>query len=101
MSLGTYGSVMAAYLAMCKGWGINLSGGFHHASRITGGGFCIYPDITFITHYVRKYFGIKRIMIVDLDAHQGNGHERDHEGDDNTFILDVYNHEIYPGDTRA
>ena len=40
-------------------------------------------------------------MIVDLDAHQGNGHERDHMGDPDTHILDAYNHFIYPHDEEA
>ena len=41
-------------------------------------------------------------MIIDLDAHQGNGHERDYLDDTaNTFILDFYNHGIYPGDHEA
>ena len=53
MCLGSVGSVEAAYLAMNKGWAINLSGGFHHATRSEGGGFCIYPDITFIAHKLR------------------------------------------------
>lgn len=53
---------------------MNLSGGFHHASKSNGGGFCIYPDITIIVHYLRSRMGKKRIMIIDLDAHQGNGY---------------------------
>ena len=101
MCLGTVGSVESAYLAMHKGWAINLSGGFHHARKDGGEGFCVYPDITFITHYLRKVYGPMRIMIVDLDAHQGNGHERDHMHDDQTYIVDAYNHSIYPGDTTA
>jgi len=40
-------------------------------------------------------------MIIDLDAHQGNGHEKDFMGDQNTFIIDFYNHFIYPGDESA
>ena len=40
-------------------------------------------------------------MIVDLDAHQGNGHERDHINDPDTFIMDCYNHRIYPNDKYA
>jgi len=40
-------------------------------------------------------------MIIDLDAHQGNGHELDHKGDPDTFIIDAYNHHIYPGDRDA
>ena len=101
MCLGSVGSVDSAYLAMEKGWAINLSGGFHHARKDGGEGFCVYPDITMVTHYLRRVYNIKKIMIVDLDAHQGNGHERDHLGDENTYILDAYNHSIYPGDELA
>jgi len=93
--------VEASYLAMNKGWAINLSGGFHHARSDNGEGFCIYPDITFITHFLKKHYGLKRILIIDLDAHQGNGHERDHLEDPDIYIIDAYNHSIYPGDTHA
>ena len=97
----TQGSVDAACMAIENKWAINLGGGYHHASRDNGGGFCIYPDITFIAHYIRKWYGLRRIMILDLDAHQGNGHERDALDDPNIFIIDAYNHFIYPGDTLA
>eukprot|EP00850_Spirogloea_muscicola_P006637 SM000032S12021 [mRNA] locus=s32:1728:3168:+ [translate_table: standard] len=40
-------------------------------------------------------------MIIDLDAHQGNGHERDFAGNDHVYILDVYNGDIYPHDMAA
>lgn len=40
-------------------------------------------------------------MIIDLDAHQGNGHERDHLNREDIFIVDAYNHHIYPGDKTA
>lgn len=40
-------------------------------------------------------------MIIDLDAHQGNGYARDFINDDSVYIVDAYNHEIYPGDTYA
>ena len=43
----------------------------------------------------------KRIMIVDLDAHQGNGYERDLLGDNQVYIIDFYNHDIYPNDRYA
>lgn len=103
MLLGTQGSLDASCLALAYGWGINLSGGYHHASRTKGQGFCIYADITLIVIFLRKWFPnkVKRVMIVDLDAHQGNGYERDLTGDSNVFILDVYNNRIYPGDEIA
>jgi histone deacetylase 11 len=69
MSCASHGSVQAACLAREKGWAINLGGGFHHATCSTGGGFCIYPDITFITRYMEQWFDLKRFMIIDLDAH--------------------------------
>ena len=40
-------------------------------------------------------------MIIDLDAHQGNGHGRDFIGDEDTYIVDVYNADIYPNDGFA
>ncbi|KAL4484304.1 hypothetical protein ABPG72_006415 [Tetrahymena utriculariae] len=102
MMFSTQGSINAAVLSLKRGWSINLSGGYHHACRQSGGGFCIYPDICFAIEYLRKFSGIKKCMIVDLDAHQGNGHERDFIDDkENTFILDFYNHSIYPGDFQA
>ena len=101
MQCATLGSVEAACMAHIHGWAINLGGGFHHATHSSGGGFCIYPDITFITRYMEEWHGINRFMIVDLDAHQGNGHERDHQDKDKYHILDAYNHRIYPGDELA
>lgn len=74
MLKATEGSILAACVAEQLGWAVNLSGGFHHASCSQGGGFCIYPDITMIIHYMRTRRDKKRIMVIDLDAHQGNGH---------------------------
>eukprot|EP00352_Strombidinopsis_acuminata_P007818 CAMPEP_0176369562 /NCGR_PEP_ID=MMETSP0126-20121128/23375_1 /TAXON_ID=141414 ORGANISM="Strombidinopsis acuminatum, Strain SPMC142" /NCGR_SAMPLE_ID=MMETSP0126 /ASSEMBLY_ACC=CAM_ASM_000229 /LENGTH=233 /DNA_ID=CAMNT_0017728249 /DNA_START=445 /DNA_END=1146 /DNA_ORIENTATION=- len=101
MARATRGSVDAACIARKKGWAINLSGGYHHASRSRGGGFCVYPDITFVTHYMEKWHGVKRFMIIDLDAHQGDGHGRDHTDKARFHIFDAYNHDIYPGDMQA
>lgn len=61
----------------------------------------MYPDITLAVHYIRTRLDKKKVMIIDLDAHQGNGYERDFLSDDNTFIVDCYNHIIYPGDYDA
>lgn len=98
MLLATGGSILAACLAIKRGWAINLSGGFHHASWDKGGGFCIYPDISLTIHYLKTRLGIKKIMIIDLDAHQGNGYEKDFVIDEDVYIVDCYNHKIYPSD---
>jgi histone deacetylase 11 len=99
----TAGSILAGKVAIERGYAINLGGGFHHCCGYQGGGFCAYADITLSLRYVRKYFGVQKVMIIDLDAHQGNGHERDKlEAQDNDlYILDIYNCEIYPHDEVA
>jgi len=102
MLLATGGTMEAARLSMEHGWAINLGGGYHHASLDAGGGFCVYPDITLAVRVIRTQRPeIKKVMIIDLDAHQGNGHERDLGDDPDVFILDMYNHDIYPGDREA
>ncbi|KAL3267127.1 hypothetical protein HHI36_011267 [Cryptolaemus montrouzieri] len=99
----TGGTILAGKLALERGWSINLGGGFHHCSARKGGGFCIYADITLLIHFLFKYYSdkVRRIMIIDLDAHQGNGHERDFKNNPNVYILDVFNKNIYPHDHEA
>eukprot|EP00830_Metopus_es_P017588 TRINITY_DN5824_c0_g1_i1.p1 TRINITY_DN5824_c0_g1~~TRINITY_DN5824_c0_g1_i1.p1 ORF type:complete len:359 (+),score=56.82 TRINITY_DN5824_c0_g1_i1:699-1775(+) len=102
MLRATMGTIEGCCIALEKGWAINLSGGYHHARRGWGGGFCVYPDITLaITHLRRWHTNIKKVMIIDCDAHQGNGYERDFMDDNDVYILDVYHHHIYPGDDYA
>ena len=95
------GSVAAAFAALEHGWAINLGGGFHHASSDQGGGFCAIADIGMIVKVLRREKKLKKVMIIDLDAHQGNGHERDFLNDPDTYIVDFYNHQIYPNDIEA
>ena len=87
---------MAAVSSLKLKWAINLGGGSHHACSTTGGGFCIYPDITLTIHYLKTRNNIKKVLIIDLDANQGNGHERDALNDPDIYIIDVYNPEVYP-----
>jgi histone deacetylase 11 len=62
-------------VAMKYGFSINLGGGMHHAS--SGGGWCMFSDIPLSIKNLKTKGLIERAMIVYLDAHQGNGHERD------------------------
>nr|XP_029723605.1 histone deacetylase 11-like isoform X2 [Aedes albopictus] len=106
MRYQTFGSILAAKCALSgsagTGWAINLGGGFHHCSADSGGGFCPYADITLIVRMLQSSGrGIDRIMIVDLDAHQGNGYARDLMDDSGVFIMDMYNYRIYPRDHEA
>ncbi|XP_070792850.1 histone deacetylase 11 isoform X1 [Pituophis catenifer annectens] len=98
----TGGTIMAGKLAIERGWAINIGGGFHHCSSDKGGGFCAYADITLTIKFLfERVEGVSRATIIDLDAHQGNGHERDFLEDRRVYIMDVYNRYIYPGDGLA
>lgn len=97
------GTILAGKLAIERGWAINIGGGFHHCSSEKGGGFCPYADITLIVQFLFHYFPskISNVMIVDLDAHQGNGYERDFFDNEQIYIFDMYNRGIYPFDKDA
>ncbi|XP_076274483.1 histone deacetylase 11 isoform X1 [Rhynchophorus ferrugineus] len=103
MRYQTGGSILAGKLALDRGWAINIGGGFHHCSASKGGGFCAYADITLLIHFLFYHFPkqVQKVMIVDLDAHQGNGYESDFRNCDSVYIMDVYNKWIYPKDVRA
>lgn len=99
--LQTGGTILAGKVAMKNGWAINIGGGFHHCHAEDGGGFCAYADITLCIKFMFRRLGVTKVMIVDLDAHQGNGHERDFIHDNRVYIMDVYNCCIYPRDSYA
>ncbi|RZB77479.1 histone deacetylase 11, partial [Asbolus verrucosus] len=103
MRFQTGGSILAGKLALERGWAINLGGGFHHCCASKGGGFCVYADITLLIHFVFNHHPktVQNVMIVDLDAHQGNGYQRDFRDNPNVYIIDVYNRGIYPFDREA
>ncbi|KAF2901613.1 hypothetical protein ILUMI_04570 [Ignelater luminosus] len=103
MRYQTGGSILAGKLAVERGWAINIGGGFHHCRSDAGGGFCPYADITLLIHFLFIHYPltIQNVMIVDLDAHQGNGYERDFKDNRNVYIMDVYNRGIYPFDRIA
>lgn len=98
----TGGTVLAAQLALKRGWAINLGGGLHHCCATKGGGFCPYADMTLAVRFLfENAQSVKRVMVIDLSAHQGNGLGRDFLNDDRVYILDVYNRDVYPHDGFA
>lgn len=101
MRLATGGTLLGTRLAAEHGWAINLSGGYHHAKSAFSSGFCFFSDIALSAYAWRKSHPNSKVMVVDLDAHQGNGFEAIF-GDDPAFVtLDMYNGRIYPRDTEA
>jgi histone deacetylase 11 len=99
------GTVLAAKAALDRGWAANLSGGYHHAQRDRGEGFCLFSDIAIAVRQLRSEGLLRspgRIAYVDLDAHQGNGVCHEFMVDREVYIFDMYNRNIYPArDTEA
>jgi histone deacetylase 11 len=95
---------MSADMAMKRKKVIHVGGGLHHAHFKGGSGFCVYNDIGLACKYLLDYYSsqVKKILILDLDAHQGNGHERDKEVlGESIIIADIYNPYIFPKDKYA
>ena len=104
MKWATQGTIDAAYQSLKGGLAINLSGGYHHASRHRAEGFCIYSDVAIAIEHLRKSHTLSEtdeVIVIDLDVHQGNGIERIFHDDKLVHIFDVYNRDIYPQDRWA
>lgn len=90
------GTLAAAELALKNGVGINCGGGSHHARRGRGAGFCLLNDIAVVVKKLLKERRVKRALVVDLDAHQGDGTAAILKGDRRAFTFSMHNQEIYP-----
>ena len=93
------GTLLAARTALGGADCWNLSGGYHHASRHAAEGFCIYNDVGIACEQLGQAGELRpddRILIVDVDAHHGNGNARVFDQSKNVVLLDVYNADIYP-----
>lgn len=105
MRWATAGTIVAAQEAVRTGLAVNMSGGYHHASRDRGEGFCIYSDIALAVHELRRTDRVSaddKIIYVDLDAHQGNGVCHEFFDDRAMMIFDMFNQSIYPAsDAKA
>jgi acetoin utilization deacetylase AcuC-like enzyme len=79
-----------------KTCGINLAGGTHHAFADHGEGFCVFNDSAITARLMQKEFGLARVLIVDLDVHQGNGTANILRGDDSIFTFSIHGEKNYP-----
>ena len=91
------GTVMAADLVIKnKSIAINIGGGYHHAKPDRGEGFCIYADIPIAIRKLQAEKKIKRALIIDVDAHQGNGTIKCLPHDNSTYCFSMHQGDIYP-----
>ncbi len=67
------GTLDCAHFALQDGISMNIAGGTHHAFADRGEGFCLFNDMAFAANMLLIQQKVKRILIIDLDVHQGNG----------------------------
>ena len=94
--LAAGGTTLAARGALERGGGINLGGGFHHASADRAEGFCYLNDLAVAVRVLQREVRIRRAAVVDLDVHQGNGTALIFHGDDSVFTLSIHQEMNYP-----
>ncbi len=71
--------------------GVNLGGGFHHATYSAGRGFCVFNDVAVAILKARQSGFSEPILVVDLDLHDGNGTREIFADDDTVFTFSIHN----------
>ncbi|GMR12061.1 MAG: histone deacetylase [Gemmatimonadota bacterium] len=90
------GTVAAARAALTDGVAVNLAGGTHHAFPDRGEGFCVFNDVAVASRVVQEEAAARRIAILDLDVHQGNGTAVIFSDDPSVFTLSVHGRHNFP-----
>jgi acetoin utilization deacetylase AcuC-like enzyme len=90
------GSCLAAHLALDRGLGVHIGGGFHHAFPDHGEGFCVFNDMAVAIRKLQKEKLIRRALVIDCDLHQGNGTAFIFRGDSSVFTFSIHQENNYP-----
>jgi len=91
------GTVLTAKLALETGLACNTAGGTHHAFPDYGSGFCIFNDLAVAAQVLRSQGLVDRILIVDLDVHQGDGTAWIFRDDPDVFTFSMHCQANFPG----
>ena len=94
--VATGGTVLASKLAIKYGLACNTAGGSHHANFDGGAGYCVFNDVAVAAHYLLDRGYANRILIVDLDVHQGNGNSEIFKDNRNVFTFSMHSKTNYP-----
>lgn len=92
----TQGTIDCSIAALANGIALNVAGGTHHAFADRGEGFCILNDMCVAANYLLDHNYCKKIMIVDLDVHQGNGTAKIMENNPDVFTFSMHGATNYP-----
>ena len=94
--IATGGTVLASKLAINFGIACNTAGGSHHANYNGGAGYCVFNDVAVAAHYLINRGLANKILIVDLDVHQGNGNSDIFKENRNVFTFSMHSKTNYP-----
>lgn len=90
------GTIKASEFALKYGIAMNIAGGTHHAFTNKGEGFCMLNDQAIGARYLQNKELANKILIVDLDVHQGNGTAEIFQNDPTVFTFSMHGKSNYP-----
>ncbi len=90
------GTWLAAKLAQKHGFAANSAGGSHHAQAESGAGYCVFNDLALAAHRLVAEGDAARVLILDLDVHQGDGTAALTAGRDDIFTLSLHAEKNFP-----
>ena len=94
--VATGGTVLASKLALDSKLACNTAGGTHHATFNFGAGYCVFNDVAVAANYLKNKGYVKKILILDLDVHQGNGNSEIFQNDKDVFTFSMHCASNYP-----
>jgi len=92
----TQGTIDCARYAISNGVALNVAGGTHHAFADHGEGFCLLNDFAVAARLLLSTGEVEKVVIVDLDVHQGNGTASIFQGDPKVFTFSMHGAHNYP-----
>lgn len=92
----TQGTIDCALSAQKNGVALNVAGGTHHAFAERGEGFCLLNDMAVASNYLLDKNLAAKILIIDLDVHQGNGTAKLMENEPRVFTFSMHGAHNYP-----
>lgn len=90
------GTLAAARAALADGLAGNLAGGTHHALRDAGAGYCVFNDLAVAARALIDDGLVQRVLVLDLDVHQGDGTAAIFAGDERVFTCSVHGARNFP-----
>lgn len=94
--LAVQGTINTGLMALQDGVSGNLAGGTHHAMPDYGEGFCVYNDVAVAVNVLRQTKWVNRVLIIDLDVHQGNGNAAIFKGEPDVYTFSMHGEKNYP-----